>query len=74
VVFSPWTWSLKAPCLPVRNSFAFVIGQLHNRVMKIRKGYKYRLKTDRTRIQQFSRFAGACRFVWNEEGEYGSRR
>ena len=34
--------------------------------MKIRKGYKYRLKTNRTRGAQFVRFAGACRFVWNK--------
>ena len=43
--------------------------------MKIRKGYKYRLKTNRTTTHQFVRFAGACRFVWNKmlamnEGRY----
>jgi len=44
-------------------------------VMKIRKGYKYRLKTNRQTAAQFVRFAGACRFVWNKvlainEGRY----
>jgi len=34
--------------------------------MKIRKGYKYRLKTNHSIIQQFARFAGGCRFVWNK--------
>jgi putative transposase len=34
--------------------------------MKIRKGYKYRLKTNRSTGAQFIRFAGACRFVWNK--------
>ena len=43
--------------------------------MKIRKGYKYRLKTNSTTASQFVRFAGACRFVWNKilainEGRY----
>lgn len=44
-------------------------------VMKIRKGYKYRLKTNRVIGQHCARFAGACRFVWNKilainEGRY----
>jgi putative transposase len=34
--------------------------------MQIRKGYKYRLKTNRSPGAQFVRFAGACRFVWNK--------
>jgi len=34
--------------------------------MQIRKGYKYRLKTNRSTRGQFVRFAGACRFVWNK--------
>jgi putative transposase len=34
--------------------------------MQIRKGYKYRLKTNVSKAQQFVRFAGACRFVWNK--------
>ncbi len=43
--------------------------------MKMRKGYKYRLKANRTTAQQCVRFAGACRFVWNKilsinEGRY----
>ena len=43
--------------------------------MQIRKGYKYRLKINPTTAQQFVRFAGACRFVWNKilainEGRY----
>jgi len=43
--------------------------------MKIRKGYKYRLKTNHATAQQFVRFAGTCRFVWNKilsinEGRY----
>ena len=43
--------------------------------MKIRKGYKYRLKTNHPTACQFVRFAGACRFVWNKilainEGRY----
>jgi putative transposase len=43
--------------------------------MLIRKGYKYRLKTPPNIHQQFVRYAGACRFVWNKilainEGRY----
>jgi IS605 OrfB family transposase len=43
--------------------------------MKIRKGYKYRLKTNRQTAQRLVRFTGACRFVWNKilalnEGRY----
>lgn len=43
--------------------------------MRIRKGYKYRLKTNGSTRAQFVRFAGACRFVWNKilainEGRY----
>ena len=34
--------------------------------MLIRKGYKYRLKTNRSAAAQCVRFAGACRFVWNK--------
>jgi IS605 OrfB family transposase len=34
--------------------------------MQIRKGYKYRLKTNRATRAKFVRFAGACRFVWNK--------
>ena len=34
--------------------------------MQIRKGYKYRLKTNRSTGGKFVRFAGACRFVWNK--------
>ena len=34
--------------------------------MQIRKGYKYRLKANRSTRGQFVRFAGACRFVWNK--------
>ena len=34
--------------------------------MQIRKGYKYRLKTNPATASQFVRFAGACRFVWNK--------
>jgi len=34
--------------------------------MKIHKGYKYRLKTNKKTIYQFVQFAGACRFVWNK--------
>ena len=34
--------------------------------MQIRKGYKYRLKTNRRTGSKFVRFAGACRFVWNK--------
>jgi len=34
--------------------------------MKIRKGYKYRLKTNHRTASQFVRFSGACRFVWNK--------
>jgi len=44
-------------------------------LMKIRKGYKYRLKSSCPTTRQFVRFAGACRFVWNKilainEGRY----
>src|SRR2546421_12924908 len=38
----------------------------YNIAMQIRKGYKYRLKTNRSTVAQFVRFAGACRFVWNK--------
>ena len=34
--------------------------------MQIRKGYKYRLKTNRGVEAKFVRFAGACRFIWNK--------
>ena len=34
--------------------------------MQIRKGYKYRLKTNRSTGGKFIRFAGACRFIWNK--------
>jgi putative transposase len=34
--------------------------------MQIRKGYKYRLKTNRATRAKFVRFAAACRFVWNK--------
>ena len=34
--------------------------------MQIRKGYKYRLKTNGATRAKFVRFAGACRFVWNK--------
>src|SRR5712692_1548815 len=60
------TWSLKTQCLPVRKSFVLAIDQLYNMSMQIRKGYKYRLKTNRATGAQFVRFAGACRFVWNK--------
>ena len=43
--------------------------------LQIRKGYKYRLKTNCATRAKFVRFAGACRFVWNKllalnEGRY----
>lgn len=48
--------------------------------MLIRKGFRYRLKTDPTTENALARFAGSCRFVWNkalalqkerlESGEY----
>lgn len=48
--------------------------------MLIRKGFRYRLKTDTASERTLSRFAGSCRFVWNkalalqkellESGEY----
>lgn len=34
--------------------------------MIIRKGYKYRLKTNSSHDRQFGRFCGHCRFVWNK--------
>ncbi len=34
--------------------------------MKIRKGYKYRLKTHAETQQKLAQFAGSCRFVWNK--------
>src|SRR3954464_15047715 len=39
-------WSLNTQCLPVRKSVDFFIDQLYAMIMKIRKGYKYRLKTN----------------------------
>jgi putative transposase len=43
--------------------------------MIIRKGYKYRLKTDSETVQKFAQFVGSARFVWNKvlstnEGRY----
>lgn len=43
--------------------------------MLIRKGFKYKLKAQPSIHQQFVRYAGACRFVWNKilalnEGRY----
>ncbi|MGH8056078.1 MAG: helix-turn-helix domain-containing protein, partial [Candidatus Entotheonellia bacterium] len=57
---------MNTQCRPVRKSLAFLIDQLYPIVMTIRKGYTYRLKTNRIHGQQFVRFAGACRFVWNK--------
>lgn len=34
--------------------------------MILRKGYKFRLKTNATQRRQFVKNAGACRFVWNK--------
>lgn len=34
--------------------------------MIIRKGFRYRLKTDAATERTLSRFAGSCRFVWNK--------
>jgi putative transposase len=34
--------------------------------MILRKGYKYRLKTDANTRQKFAQHAGTCRFVWNK--------
>ncbi|MDD3581617.1 MAG: helix-turn-helix domain-containing protein, partial [Desulfobacca sp.] len=34
--------------------------------MKIRKGYKFRLKTNLRHEGLFRRFCGHCRFVWNK--------
>ncbi|MFP4168693.1 MAG: RNA-guided endonuclease InsQ/TnpB family protein [Desulfonatronovibrionaceae bacterium] len=36
------------------------------KTMIIRKGYKFRLKLQDGDKQQFSQFAGCCRFVWNK--------
>ena len=48
VTKTKWTCNAKTQCLPVRKSFVFAIDQLYNRSMQIRKGYKYRLKTNRS--------------------------
>ena len=66
VTKTKWTCNAKTQCLPVRKSFVFAIDQLYNMSMQIRKGYKYRLKTNRATRAKFVRFAGACRFVWNK--------
>ena len=34
--------------------------------MIIRKGYRYRLKTDAINANALARFAGSCRYVWNK--------
>jgi putative transposase len=34
--------------------------------MILRKGYKFRLKTNATQRRQFVKNAGACRFIWNK--------
>ena len=66
VTKTKWTCNAKTQCLPVRKSFVFAIDQLYNMSMQIRKGYKYRLKTNRGVEAKFVRFAGACRFIWNK--------
>jgi putative transposase len=47
---------------------------LYNFFMIIRKGYKYRIKIRPRLRQQFSRHAGACRFIWNHILELNERR
>jgi putative transposase len=42
--------------------------------MKIRMGYKYRLKANKHLRQQFVKIAGACRFVWNKILTINERR
>jgi len=42
--------------------------------MKIRKGYKYRLKATKHLQRQCTQFAGACRFVWNKILAINDRR
>jgi putative transposase len=42
--------------------------------MKIRMGYKYRLKANKHVRQQFIKNAGACRFVWNKILAINERR
>lgn len=42
--------------------------------MKIRKGYKYRLKTNRPVQRNLVYFAGACRFIWNKILAINERR
>lgn len=34
--------------------------------VRVRQGYKYRLKPDAVQSQKFGQFAGCCRFVWNK--------
>ena len=34
--------------------------------MKIRQGFKFRLKPKRQQIAKMKQFAGCCRFVWNK--------
>ena len=34
--------------------------------MLIRKAYKFQLKINAEQMEQLSRFAGCCRFVWNK--------
>lgn len=40
--------------------------QLYDNAMLIRKAYKFRLKTTKTRDKKLCQFAGCCRFVWNK--------
>ena len=60
------TCRLKTQCRPALNSFEFPIDQVYHLVMLIRKAYKYQLKTNAQQMEQLSRFAGCCRFVWNK--------
>ncbi len=58
----------------LRKSIVFFIDHLDNMGMKSRKGYKYRLRANRTIAHQCVRFAGACRFVWNRILAINERR
>lgn len=47
-------------------SVAFSISSTHVTYMKIRKAYKFRLKTNLEIEALFRQYSGCCRFVWNK--------
>jgi IS605 OrfB family transposase len=57
---------LKTQCLPVLIWVDDFIAQKYNRMMKIKKAFKFRLKPTGIQAQQLHEFAGSTRFLWNK--------